>query len=231
MDSPSFGEEAKGPEGRSGMAQFYHCAANRSAFSNPCTERLGYLTRPDCSNPDNAELCQQTKASCTQAVNSGVQLPPDIKSCDDGLSQRDAEYLANLTCKSNQHFQDGANSGANHAALAGQAIDCEAAMNQWRAKEALMQANILNGMIGSLRLSETCYAGTGAKQGRSTDRINAPRAVRPRDGDRAEAAAPVEASSMKKASARAPSVRKDGAMPRGVPIDADQISLPATLEQ
>jgi hypothetical protein len=151
-------------QGRVATAQFNHCLAAQSAFVAQCAERVGRMTRPDCKDPNMGVICKSINEACYHATKAGVALPPGIQNCSDGLSQYQAEYLALLTCKTSQRYQDGANSGLNHAVLGGQVVDCETAFTQWRLQNAQENANIVNAARGLMELPGSCFGGTEDKR-------------------------------------------------------------------
>ncbi len=184
--TPPSGEERKSPQGRSAAAQYDHCLSNQTAIVTPCLKRLAKLTRPYCRDGDMSPICTPLMQACNAAQASGVQLPPGVV-CDLGMSAYQAQYVGQLMCKTSQHWLSSVNTGANHGDLNGQVVDCEKSMTDWRALLEVEKANIEQAAAGLQELSKTCFVGVAAKGGRSVDRISAPRAVRPRGGDRAEA--------------------------------------------
>lgn len=113
--SPPRDEDLDKPAGKAQFMQFTKCLSRQSAFVKLCADRLGKLTRPDCSNNDFKEFCEASVQACDAAREAQIVLPPEYNNCNDGLSFYQAEYLSSALCGSTRRIQAESHGGTqNH---------------------------------------------------------------------------------------------------------------------
>ncbi len=103
--TPPRDEDLDTPAGKANFTLFTSCLSRQSAFVKACTDRLGKLTRPDCSTDDFKEFCDASIQACDAARESQIVLPPEFNNCQSGLSLYQAEYLSNALCGSTRRLQ------------------------------------------------------------------------------------------------------------------------------
>ncbi len=109
--TPPRDEDLDRPAGKAKFVQFTSCLSRQSAFVKLCADRLGKLTRPDCSNDDFKEFCDASIQACDAAREAQIVLPPEFNNCKDGLSLYQAEYLSSALCGSTRRIQADTNGG------------------------------------------------------------------------------------------------------------------------
>jgi hypothetical protein len=103
--TPRFrGDEISTPSGLVERAQYETAAALQSAMNKPCSDLLGYYSRP---NPTmGASVIQQQNEDCSAARGTLADdtLQQKFGNCEKGLSQYQADYLDHLKCKASDFY-------------------------------------------------------------------------------------------------------------------------------
>lgn len=155
--SPPYANKMSTPEGMAVMAQFDHCESLRSVFVKQCTDRIGMLSRPDCSNPDFSDICKTAVAACSAAQASGVELPPSFNNCNDGLSLYEAEYISHAICLSGDRAAGVTGAGDRYSTATKQNDICAQMTAAWKKQLALEDANF-NRAMADLNKLPNCWA-------------------------------------------------------------------------
>jgi len=227
--TPPYGSKMQTPQGMPINAAFNNCAADQSTLIYQCSKWIGKLTRPNCkgtgADPNLAPVCQAGFEACKayQAATNGAQMPPGFD-CSKGLSLYQAEYIDHAKCLSNQHVQDSAGTGINHGSIIMARDICSQSMAAWRAQIAAEMGNCLNAVRG-LNEIKKCWPDN---QGSPTIKAKAPSRDAERRNTEQVSAKAVTSVSEKPTMTPARSADK---MPRGVPVSADEITLPDVVSQ
>lgn len=179
--SPPHGEDLKSPEGIVQTAEFDRSMALTSTFLTQCTNRIAYLTRPNCddplqyADPSVKKMCDTGNKACKAYVANNGTLPPDIdpagtNKCPNGLSPYQMEWISRMMCKTNQYYTGATGAGEKHGALMNYATKCDLGVAEWESKRAKENLAFVDAVNGLMRMS-------GAFSGRISDktsRISAP---------------------------------------------------------
>ncbi|MFA6279417.1 MAG: hypothetical protein WC612_01310 [Bdellovibrionales bacterium] len=134
--TPPRDEDLDRPAGKAKFVQFLSCLSRQSAFVKTCADRLGKLTRPDCSNDDFKEFCDASVQACDAAREAQIVLPPDFNNCKDGLSLYQAEYLSSVLCGSTRRIQADTHGGVQDPKKVSTLLMCqimrESLKKQWQ---------------------------------------------------------------------------------------------------
>jgi hypothetical protein len=222
---------------RIAKAQFDHCVALESAFVKQCTDMVDRHTRPNCDPSDpsfatDKPLCDASADLCLQAINKHIQFTstnlPDFKCGQDGgtarLSPWQAEYLSHLLCTADDTHIGAAVGGASPSQLMGKSDFCNLSMANWKTQQANEENGFVNGMI-ALQDLRSCWAGT---EGQPNPSISTPTV----SNDGGASTAPEQTTPAKRASVKTkPPVRAESSLPVGIPVSADEASLPVVVAQ
>lgn len=153
---PPQGSAADVPAGISAWGGFTQCAAMRSMFRQPCFEAVYYLTRPNCSDPDNAELCKQSKKLCEEA-KARQDLPPSFGDCSKPLSKYQTDYLQHIECMSGTRYTTLLGAGMSQAQALPASDICLTSYETWMALQKESINNLMSGIRGILEARDCKY--------------------------------------------------------------------------
>jgi hypothetical protein len=208
------------------MAQFDHCTALRSAFIKQCTDRLAKFSRPNCSDPNLSEICKIGMMAC-DAASPEMSLP---FGCNKGINLYQAEYVSNMPCVGEQRLMAIAKTGQGLTAVQTRHLDmCRATQAAWKAQLAKEEKNFVDGLRGIRKLKE-CWAGVGATVNPTIQQSgSSPSASNSLDQPKS-----VSAPAMTPAKTQQTVkdyMRTKNALPVGVPFDASELQMPASVAQ
>lgn len=155
--TPPYGDAAETPEGKVKRAQWNHCAAQQEAFIKQCADRIGRLSRPDCSNDDMKDLCTAIEKGCKAANEANVVSKEFLDGCSNGLSLYQTEHLCNAMCGSKKQNEVAAQAGAPHYKLLADLALCSIVRNSWERKMEEQDKAFLKAVDGMESLDE-CWA-------------------------------------------------------------------------
>jgi len=158
--SPPRDEEMDTPEGKTKFARFITCQARHSQAVKRCADRLGKITRPDCSNEDFKAFCDASIEACDAARTAGLQLSPAYNDCSNGLSLYQAEYLSVQLCGSNRRLQADINAGTRGEAGVGTLLLCRIMQANWE-KQIRDEEQALIRSVTALAEGGACWNDTG----------------------------------------------------------------------
>ncbi len=111
--SPPHGRDMATPAGRVARAQWNHCASLQNAFIKQCADRVGNLSRPDCSVSELKPYCDELQKACYSAQNADFQPGSVASKCGKGYSLNQAVHdLCHPMCGSGRQEQSSAMGGA-----------------------------------------------------------------------------------------------------------------------
>jgi len=182
--SPPHGEDLKSPEGIVQTAEFDRSMVLTSTFLTQCTNRIAYLTRPNCddplqyADPSVKKVCDTGNKACKAYVANNGTLPPDIdptgaNKCPNGLSPRQMEWISRMMCKTHQYYTGAVGAGVNHGILTNYAAKCDLNIAEWESKQAKENLAFVDAVNGLMTMSEASSGRTLDK----TSRISAPPAA------------------------------------------------------
>jgi hypothetical protein len=158
--TPPYGVNIDTPDGQTKFAKFTTCMARQSAFNKKCADRLGKLTRPDCSNDDFKVFCQASMQACDAAREANIALPPEYNNCADGLSLYQAEYLSNQLCGSTRRIQADKISGTTEPKAIRTLVMCKLMDNAWKKQIQEEESSFRKAVLGIQEMKD-CWAGSG----------------------------------------------------------------------
>ncbi len=161
--TPPSGDKMTTPEGRRAKAQWNYCAARQDAFLRQCAERIGRLTRPDCTAEDYKDICEASLHTCNAGRKVLVtSLPESFRNCAAGSNLYQAEYFCNMACESNRRYQAGGNLGSSHAQMLADIALCGVVRNSWEKQLEIEEKNFMRA-VASMQNIDDCWKGAGAR--------------------------------------------------------------------
>ncbi|MDX9689994.1 MAG: hypothetical protein RBT70_05930 [Alphaproteobacteria bacterium] len=149
--TPRFrGEDIPTPSGLVERAQYETAASLQSAMNKPCSDLLGYYSRP---NPTMAaSLIRQQNEDCEAARGTVTEetLNKKFGGCTKGLSQYQAEHLSHLKCKTSNYYTKKASAGGTHDKMTDDIILCDANWNLWMTSVAKRHGKLVDSVMGQL---------------------------------------------------------------------------------
>ena len=212
------------PEGMQGTVQFVGAASFRNTFIERCARTVARQTRLDCVNETKFKaICEPTINACNAAIQNKVALPPSID-CAKGLSRYQAEYVARASCASVQKYIAASQGGTKQPKLMEDMVACQHAWAAWKAQIAAEDNALVNALNGLIANKPNMIMGNGPKGYTMSEASEEKPAVKKSNARTGKA-------DKKPAVAVLTPARAENEMPRGVPISADEITLPDALDQ
>lgn len=157
--TPPTGKELDTPDGRVKRAQWEHCASLQNDFVQLCSDRVGMLSKPDCSNDDYKNICEAALQGCNAARDAQMSLPSGLRDCASGANQYQMEQLCNSMCESSRRYQAGATVGQRHDEMMADIAMCQLSSNIWQKRIAL-QEEVFKQAIDAMKNLDSCWKAT-----------------------------------------------------------------------
>lgn len=154
---PPTGSMMDTPEGRRKRAKWNSCLSIQNEFVRRCADRVGMLSRPDCANEENKDICEAALHACNSARQTHMTLPASLRNCAAGMNLYEAITLCGEMCASNREAQAKVLTGASQARMMADTVLCE--LSQSVRKKYLENENAAynNAVVGLGRLAQ-CWA-------------------------------------------------------------------------
>ncbi len=154
--TPPVKEEIVTPAGIGARFKWETCVAAQTAVVKACVDLLAYYTRP---NDTFTKMREEQKKKCDEI--KGVDKDA-LGGCDKGLSPYFSSLLAQLMCKSHQHFISASVAGATDPELSESVDRCTTSWNVFAAVRAQKEAALAEA-AGVLAKLSSCWPGTGRR--------------------------------------------------------------------
>lgn len=107
-----WGKNMMTPIGRLQRSLKNHALATAAVLIRQPAGVVSYTTRPNCNEEGSKELCKKQEERCNAATENLIDKDKIIDGCKKGVSPYEADLLAHLMCKSDQHAVFQAASGS-----------------------------------------------------------------------------------------------------------------------
>lgn len=216
---PPYGKERETPYGLMKTMIFSQGLAIEGIGDKQCADLIAYHTRP---NPkQNAALIKSQRDICKSGGAEAVSpstLSRKFDNCEKGLSPYQSEMLGNAACKSTDHYITNLKGGAFHRKLIPQTLSCAMTWNKWQ-KNMSSRNGALTQAVATQMAAKGVMAGMsgGQKSGQAPGLYQF---------------VLDEAMELPEKNIYTVNLtKKRRNVERGVPVSADEISLPVTVAQ